>query len=247
MVNCCHLQHRIWRTLLVYSCESRSSSQTSTCCNCAEHMAKHFESCKLQRKTLKPSNYQPRWLGELNKLVMFRQVVKLGQQLASLNLQSSPTARLLRVQRELWPQATSLGSVQHFKQFHAAGSKVHYLDFRHRFRTNHLRLHLIIIRKQKMKKHRRRKFKKKFKCLLAKQRLKKEIAKEKAFRVELLSAIRLAENFDPKEYALRKIAEENNKPRELSREEKLEQLKELIRKNRYQTTYIKPNHFKADI
>lgn len=132
------------------------------------------------------------------------------------------------------------------RQFHAAGSKVHYLDFRHRFATNHLRLHLLIIRRQKMKKHRRRKFRRKFKCLLAKQRLKREIAKEKAFRVELLSAIRAAENFDPKEYALRKIAEENNKAREPTREERLESLKELIRKNRYQTTYIKPKHIRAE-
>lgn len=133
------------------------------------------------------------------------------------------------------------------RHFHAAGSKAHYLDFRHRFKTNHLRLHMLIIRRQKMKKHKRQKFRKKFKCLLAKQRLKREIAKEKTFRVELLTMIRRAETFDPKEYAIRKIAEANNKPKELSKEERLEELKELIRQNRYQVTYIKPKHKRADM
>lgn len=133
------------------------------------------------------------------------------------------------------------------REFHATDSKVKYLDFRHRFATHHLRLHLLLIRKQKMKKHQRRKWRKKFKCLLAKQRLKREIAKEKQFRVELLSMIRMAEQFDPKEYALRKLSEIHNKPRELSREERLEQLKELIRKNRYQVTYIKPKHQRAEL
>lgn len=149
--------------------------------------------------------------------------------------------------RQVAPFQTLPYTLKQVRNFHAAGSKVHYMDFRYRFKTNHLRLHLILIRKQKMKKHRRIKWKKKFKCLLAKRRLKREIAKEKAFRVELLSAIRAAENFDPKEYALRKIAEENNKPRELSKKEKFENIKELIRKNRYQTTYIKPKHARAEV
>lgn len=133
------------------------------------------------------------------------------------------------------------------RHFHAAGSKVNYLDFRYRFKTNHLRLHLLIIRRQKMKKHKRIKFRKKYKCLLAKQRLKREIAKEKTFRVELLTMIRRAETFDPREYALRKITEANKKPKELSKQERLEELKELIRQNRHQVTYIKPTHRRADI
>lgn len=133
------------------------------------------------------------------------------------------------------------------RQFHAAGSKINYLDFRYRQKTNHLKLHLLIIRRVKMKKHRRTKFRKKFKCLLAKQRLKREISKEKAFRVELLTMIRRAELFDPKEYALQKIAEMHNKPRELTKEEKLEEIKELIRINRHQVTYIKPKHRKAEV
>lgn len=98
-----------------------------------------------------------------------------------------------------------------------------------------------------MKKHQKRKWRKKFKCLLAKQRLKREIAKEKLFRVELLSAIRDAERFDPREYAMKKLSEIHNKPKELTKEDKLEQLKQLIRENRYQVTYIKPKHRRADI
>lgn len=137
--------------------------------------------------------------------------------------------------------------VPSIRGFHAANSKVNYLDFRHRFRTNRLRLHLLIIRRKKMKKHQRKVWRKKFKCLIAKQRLKREIVKEKTFRVELLSMIRQAELFDPKEYALRKISEKYNKPHELTREERFEQLKELIRKNRYQVTYVKPKHRRAEI
>lgn len=137
-------------------------------------------------------------------------------------------------------------SYQPVRCFHAADSKVKYLDFRYRLKTNHLRLHLLIIRRQKMKKHKRRKFRKRFKFLLSKQRLKREIAKEKAFRVELLTMIRKAETFDPKEYALRKLDEIKNRPKELSREEKLLQLKELIRQNRYQVDYIKPAHKRVD-
>jgi hypothetical protein len=130
--------------------------------------------------------------------------------------------------------------------FHAKGSKVRYLDFRYRFNTCHLRSHLLIIRRQKMKKHRRKKWRKKFKSVIAKMRLKREIAKEKTFRVELLTMIKRAEQFDPKEYAIRKINEINNKPREPTREERLEELKELIRKNRYQVDYIKPKHKRAN-
>lgn len=133
------------------------------------------------------------------------------------------------------------------RHFHAVGSKKRYLDFRYRLPTTIYRLNMLIIRKQKMKKHQRRKFRRKFKSYLEKRRLKREIAKEKAFRVELLSMIRAAENFDPKQYALRKIAEANDKPVELSREERLEQLKDLIRKHRYQVDYIKPKHRRAEL
>lgn len=139
-----------------------------------------------------------------------------------------------------------LNTMLPLRHFHAAGSKVHYLDFRYRFNTCHLRTHLLIIRRQKMKKHQRKKFRKRFKCLLAKRRLKREIAKEKAFRVELLTIIKRAEQFDPKEYAMKKIAEINSKPKELTREERLEELKELIRKHRYQVDYIKPKHKRAE-
>lgn len=128
-----------------------------------------------------------------------------------------------------------------------SGSKSEYLDFRYRFNTCHLRSHLLIIRRQKMKKHKRKKFRKRFKSLLEKQRLKREIAKEKAFRVELLSIIKRAEQFDPREYALQKLAEVRTRPRERTKEERLEELKELIRVNRYQVDYIKPKHKRAEL
>lgn len=93
-----------------------------------------------------------------------------------------------------------------------------------------------------MKKHQRTKWRRKFKCILQKTRLKNEIAKEKTFRVELLTMIRRAEEFDPREYAMRKIFETKNKPLEKTKEEKFEEIRELIRINRYQTDKIKPRH-----
>lgn len=138
-------------------------------------------------------------------------------------------------------------STQLVRHFHAKGSKVHYLDFRFRFKPNRIKKNMLAIRRQKMKKHKRIKWRKKFKSVIAKKRLKREIAKEKAFRVELLTYIRRAESFDPKEYSLRKIAEMNKVVRERTKEERLEELKELIRKNRYQTDYVKPKHRKAEM
>lgn len=132
------------------------------------------------------------------------------------------------------------------RQFHARNSKVHYLDFRYRFRPNKIKKNILLIRRRKMKKHQRRKWRKKFKTMLSKLRLKREISKEKAFRVELLTIIRAAERFDPKEFALKKISEMNNIVPEPTKEDKLEELKELIRKNRYQTHYIKPKHRRID-
>lgn len=128
------------------------------------------------------------------------------------------------------------------RMFHAANSKVKYLDFRYKFPSNHLRCHLLIIRRQKMKKHQKRKWRRKFKCILAKTRLKREIAKEKTFRVELLTMIRRAEEFEPRDYALRKIQESLGQKQIKTKEEKFEELKELIRVHRYQTTYVKPKH-----
>lgn len=133
-------------------------------------------------------------------------------------------------------------NMQVVRGFHAKGSKAQYLDFRYRLNTSHLRSHLLIIRRQKMKKHQRRKWRKKFKCMLAKRRLKREIAKEKTFRTELLTMIRRAEQFDPREYAVNKIREMNNRPRPLTKQEWFEDIKEKVRVNRYQTTYIKPKH-----
>lgn len=162
--------------------------------------------------------------------------------LGKLNFLSSSKLICDRIQS----QAISSQNFISVRGFHAKGSKIKYLDFRHKFSTCHLRSHLLIIRKQKMKKHRRMKWRKKYKCLLAKHRLKREISKEKTFRVELLTMIKRAEQFNPQEYALAKIREINSRPKELTREERLEELKELIRVNRYQVTYIKPKHKRAE-
>uniref|UniRef100_A0A1B6L6M7 Ribosomal protein mS38 C-terminal domain-containing protein n=1 Tax=Graphocephala atropunctata TaxID=36148 RepID=A0A1B6L6M7_9HEMI len=65
---------------------------------------------------------------------------------------------------------------------------------------------LIVIRKKKMKKHKLRKLRKKMKFEWAKVRQKRELKKEKMFQARLLEQIRLAQSFDPAQFAAEKLA-----------------------------------------
>jgi len=59
---------------------------------------------------------------------------------------------------------------------------------------------MLRVRKSKMNKHKRTKWRKKFAALIKKVRLRREIKKEKAFRAELLAQIKEAEDFDAEKY-----------------------------------------------
>lgn len=69
-----------------------------------------------------------------------------------------------------------------------------------------LAIRMIVIRRKKMKKHKRKKLRKRMKFKWAKIRANRNILKEKLFQAELLAQIKEAQNFDPKKYIEEKFA-----------------------------------------
>lgn len=63
-----------------------------------------------------------------------------------------------------------------------------------------LAIRMIVIRRKKMKKHKRKKLRKKMKFKWAKIRTNRNIMKEKLFQAELVAQIKQAQNFDPRKY-----------------------------------------------
>ncbi|XP_031832870.1 uncharacterized protein LOC116427080 [Nomia melanderi] len=64
---------------------------------------------------------------------------------------------------------------------------------------------LIVIRRQKMKKHKKKKFRRKMKFKLETIRNRRNVAKEKAFQAELLVQIKKATAFDAKKYVQERL------------------------------------------
>lgn len=64
---------------------------------------------------------------------------------------------------------------------------------------------LIVIRRKKIKKHKRKKLRKKMAYEWAKVRQKRTQKRERAFHAELISQIKTAEAFDPKEYVQERL------------------------------------------
>lgn len=71
--------------------------------------------------------------------------------------------------------------------------------------TEKLAVRLIVIRKKKMKKHKRKKLCKRMRFEWAKLRHRRNVAKEKAFQAELIGKIKAAESFDAKEYVNQRL------------------------------------------
>ncbi|XP_076240156.1 uncharacterized protein LOC143182801 [Calliopsis andreniformis] len=69
-----------------------------------------------------------------------------------------------------------------------------------------LAVRLVVIRRKKMKKHKRRKLRKRMKFVWAKIRHKRNVLKEKVFQAELFAKIEEAEAFDAKEHVKERIA-----------------------------------------
>ncbi|XP_003702941.1 uncharacterized protein LOC100879594 [Megachile rotundata] len=72
--------------------------------------------------------------------------------------------------------------------------------------TEKLAIRLIVIRRKKMKKHKRKKLRRKMKVVWEKIRTRRNVAKAKALHAELLKKIKKAEAFDAREYINKKIA-----------------------------------------
>lgn len=64
---------------------------------------------------------------------------------------------------------------------------------------------MIIIRRQKMRKHKLRKFRKRVQFLRAKIKIRRELKREKKFHASLLAQIKQAQNFDAKKYVAKRI------------------------------------------
>jgi hypothetical protein len=114
-----------------------------------------------------------------------------------------------------------------------------YLNYR-RIRDPRAYTHLTIIRKRKMKKHQRRKWRNKMLAFIKKRLLRRNIRKEKQFRAELLAQIKEAEDFDPQKYVQNILQTIDNMPKPETFDQKIERIKDLIRKNRKQTNLISP-------
>lgn len=99
---------------------------------------------------------------------------------------------------------------------------------------------LLHIRHRKMKKHKLLKFRKRYLSLIKKVRMKRNIKKEKAFRVEILAKIKEAENFDPKQYIENMLNTIQNAPKPMTKEERLEHALNLIKIHRSENHMFKP-------
>lgn len=71
---------------------------------------------------------------------------------------------------------------------------------------------MIEIRRQKMKKHKRKKLLKKMKFVYAKRQLRRRLRKEKVFQAELLAQIKEADKFSAEQYVADKLARLKNVP-----------------------------------
>ncbi|CAG2166169.1 unnamed protein product [Oppiella nova] len=100
--------------------------------------------------------------------------------------------------------------------------------------------HLTVIRRRKMSKHKRKKWRRKMLAFLKKKYLRRNIKKEKTFRAELLAQIKEAEEFDAEKYVQNILQTIDSMPQEDTREQKIEKIKDLIRKNRKETNLIPP-------
>lgn len=111
---------------------------------------------------------------------------------------------------------------------------------KHRIIHHTPRKNMLRIRRSKMNKHKLKKRRKKYLSVILRTRMKKEIAKEKLFRAELLSQIREAEKFDARAYVNHVLTTIAKKPRVKSRWEIQDELYEKKRKYRSNVDQIKP-------
>ncbi|GFQ88860.1 DUF1713 domain-containing protein [Trichonephila clavata] len=99
---------------------------------------------------------------------------------------------------------------------------------------------MIRIRRRKMRKHKLKKLRKRMKFVFAKMKMKKDLRKEQEFRVELLTQVETADKFDAKAYVEEILNTLKNRPIPETPEETRERFRLLKKKNKYNTTFIRP-------
>lgn len=100
--------------------------------------------------------------------------------------------------------------------------------------------HLLRIRRSKMNKHRRTKFRKRFQAYLKTVRLRREVKKEKLFRAELLAQIKEAEGFDAEKHVKNILHVIKHKPRPETWEETAERVYNLKLQHRTNVDLVTP-------
>jgi hypothetical protein len=101
-------------------------------------------------------------------------------------------------------------------------------------------VNMLRVRKKKMNKHKLRKFRKKMVAFIKKVRMRREIRKEKAFRVELLAQIKEAEKFDAESYVKKVLQTIDSVPKKETLWERRERIRALQRIHRSNVQLIKP-------
>ncbi|GBM78949.1 hypothetical protein AVEN_40513-1 [Araneus ventricosus] len=99
---------------------------------------------------------------------------------------------------------------------------------------------MILIRRRKMRKHKLKKLRKRMKFVFQKIKEKRQLRKEQEFRRELLSQVETAEKFDAKSYVDQVLHTIRYHPKPETEDEVRERLRLLKRKNKYQTTVVRP-------
>lgn len=99
---------------------------------------------------------------------------------------------------------------------------------------------MILIRRRKMRKHKLRKFRKRYKNVLEKIKTRRELRKEQAFRAELLNQIIAAEKYDAKQYVDNILHTIRYQPRLETDQEIKARYREIMKMNKYKTMFIRP-------
>ena len=99
---------------------------------------------------------------------------------------------------------------------------------------------MLRVKHHQMKLHQRKKWRRKYRVLIAKMELRKSVKKEKLFRAELLAQIKGAEQFDAEKYVNNMLETIDKMPREETIPERANRLRDLKLKYRTQTVLVPP-------
>lgn len=101
---------------------------------------------------------------------------------------------------------------------------------------------MIQIRRRKMKTHKRKKLKKRMRFLWQRLRFRREQRKENVFKEELYEQVKKTESFNAELYVADILHRINNKPHIETKEERQAKIRELIKENRSNVTFVRPDY-----